>query len=131
MGNGIHADVEIGDPDSCQIARFASGNRSVQSVDRTGHPEVEAEVLEEFAVGGAERIPDGGTTDLTRGAATEREPIDIEETFVYGDRVVYRMERSWQACVCEQIEATGSIVRDVEASGGCLELGFLAPDVDV
>lgn len=130
MGDGIHAEVEIGDPVRCQVARYASGPRSVHSVTRTGHPEVEADVLEEFTVGSADRIPDGGTTGRTKRGGPDGESIDIEESFVYGDQIVYRMERSRQGCVCEQIEAAGSIVRDVEASEGCLEVRFVAPDVD-
>lgn len=130
MGSGIHAEVEIGDPNTCQVVGYTSEGRSVQSVNRTRHPELESAVLEEFTVGGADRLPDGGTLDRTSGTATDQGSTDIDESFVYGDRIVYRMERRRQGCACEQIEATGCIVRDVEASEGFLQLAFLAHDVD-
>ena len=162
MADGIHTEVEIGDPQPCQVARFGTGDDAVTSVRRTGLPDGEGAVHEEFTVGPAQRVTDGGGTrtddvrtpdvsevrtpevsevrtfDASEGntldgsgpAADDPASVAIEERFAYDDRTVYGMERSRQDCVCEQIEAAGCVVRDVAVVDGCLQVTFLASDIE-
>jgi len=154
MADGIHTEVEIGDPQPCQVAGYGTGDDAVTSVRRTGLPGAEGAVHEEFTVGPAQRVTDGGSTraddvrtpdasegrtpdasegrtlDGTGPAADGPASVAIEERFAYDDRTVYGMERSRQDCVCEQIEAAGCVVRDVAVVDGCLQVTFLTSDIE-
>lgn len=131
MGSGIHAEVEIGDPHSCQVATFATGDEAVSSVTRSIAPGEPGVVMEEFTVGPDRRVFDGGTAVGSGPAGADPPAAHVEERFAYGEQSVYRMERGHQGCVCEQIEACGCVVREVTAADGCLSVTFLTPDIDV
>lgn len=137
MGSGIHTEVEVGDPQPCQVALYGTGEDVVTSVHRTGLPGAEGTVHEEFTVGPARQVPDGGGRAETaaqdaggRPGHGQARPAEVEERFAYDERTVYGMERSRQDCVCEQIEAVGCVVRDVAVVDGCLEVTFLTEDIE-
>jgi hypothetical protein len=129
MGSGIHAEVEIGDPQSCQVAGYATGDDAVTRVDRTAVPGDAATVREEFTVGPARRLSDGGAVVASGEEDRDSPSVEVAERFAYGDRVVYHMERARQGCVCEQVEVDDCVVRDVAAADGRLQVCFLTPDI--
>ena len=112
MADGIHTEVEIGDPQPCQVASYGTGDDAVTSVRRAGLPGAEAAVHEEFTVGPAQRVTDGGgtrtddvrtpdasevrtfdasdgnTLDGSGPAADDPAAVAIEERFAYDDRTV-------------------------------------------
>lgn len=132
MPSGVHAEVEIGDPRRCQVSAQATSGARVTEVSRAAMPKAESAVREEFTVtekGSGQG--DGGASAERPGSDLQAEDASIESLFSYDGREIYRLDRDGpQGCVCERIEASGCVVRDVSAVEERLVVCFLTPDID-
>lgn len=120
---GIHVEIAIGDPTTCQVAKYSEGVGTVTSVTKSPHPDEDA-LVEEFTVASGSRAVelDGGTT-----VTDDR----TEQMFSAGGAEIFRFERDRpQGCVCERIEQTGCPVREINAVDGSLHVQFIATDHD-
>lgn len=122
MSQGIHVEISVGDPDTCQVAPKSRGGKTISSVTRCPHPEEEGTVVQEFTVPTeSSRIEFDGGSSLSG--------VESETVFTSGSREIFRLTRpSPQPCVCESIERHGCPVRDITAVDGRLYVTFVAPD---
>lgn len=124
MSQGIHVEISVGDPDTCQVAPKSADGKTISSVSMCPHPEQEDRVIQEFTMPAeSDRVEfDGGSA--VSGA-------DVRNVFTSGSREIYRITRqSPQPCVCESIKQYGCPVRDVTAVDGTLYMTFVASDHD-
>lgn len=113
MSPGIRADIEIGNPETCQVAPNTEGGGEGTAVSKTVPESGGKEVVEEFTL-------DGGD-----------DPDGMNEVFRYGSKRIYRFTRERdQQCACEIVEQIGCPIRTVRATEGRLAITFLAPDID-
>lgn len=124
MAHGIHVEISVGDPDTCQVAPKSQGVKSITSISRCPDPDADDQVIEEFTV-----TTEDSRIEVDGGTALPDEAI--ETVFTSGSREIYRFLRpSPQPCVCESIERYGCPVRDVTAVDGTLYVTFVATDHD-
>jgi predicted DNA binding protein len=119
---GIHVEISIGDPDTCQVAPKSQGGKTISGVTRCPHPEEEGTVIQEFTVPAeSDRIEfDGGIS--VSGS-------DTRTVFSSGSKEIFRITRPTpQPCVCETIEDHGCPVRDITAVDGTIYVTFVATD---
>ena len=122
MTSGIHAEVSIRDPSTCQVAPHSEGPGTVTSVRKSPHPDDNDRLVEEFTLTTDERgvKADGGATAVDDS---------IEQIFTADSEEILRFEREApQGCVCERIEQLGCPVREVNAVDGTLYVRFVATD---
>jgi len=113
---GIRAELVVEEPRRCDVAAASRECGPVASVSRSGVPDAEGRVHDEFTVRNGDR-PDT--------------PADATAVFSDDRRTIYRLARTpGQGCVCECIEREGCTVRDVQAVDGTLFVTVLARDLD-
>ncbi|WP_158855297.1 helix-turn-helix domain-containing protein [Halorhabdus sp. CUG00001] len=113
---GIRAELVVEDPKQCDVAAASRECGPVASVSRSGVPDGEGRVHDEFTV------RDGKRPDSLGDA-----------TAIFSDdrRTIYRLARTpGRGCVCECIEREGCTVRDVQAADGTLFVTVLARELD-
>lgn len=117
----ILAEVEVFGPDSCHVAPHVDEEWTATDIGRSYIDGENEEVVEEFT--------------LTSEAASEPPDIDadddVEEVFAREDEYIYRVKRPADTgCVCECIESTGSVVRDITIDDESVLVVFLVPDTE-
>lgn len=124
MTSGIHAEVSISDPSTCQVAPYSEGDATVTSVRKTAQAGSSGRLVEDFRL-----TTDPRNVTADGGETVAGEPA--ERVFIADSEEIYRLERETpQGCVCEQIEAMGCPVWEVNAVDGTLHVRFVAPDHD-
>jgi predicted DNA binding protein len=117
MAQTIRAEIEIGEPKTCPVARASemTGSR-IDDVTRSSVRGVDGAAVEEFTVR-ADSTPE---SDCER---TERSPSAVEGDPIFDceSHTVYQFSRDTEtACVCERVELFGRPVSDVRADDGSL-----------
>jgi hypothetical protein len=112
VDSGVHAELEV-TGSVCRVVE-ASETVDVESVTRTADP------------------TDSSTTvEFTADADADLD--DVAEVFQYGERAVYRFERTPQSrtdCACEFVERHDTPTRHVGADDGAVVLSFVVNDLD-
>lgn len=121
MSTGIHVEISVGDPDTCQVAPKSRGGKTISGVTRCPHPEEET-VIQEFTV-----PAESDCIEFDGGISIS--DSDTEAVFTSGSKEIFRITRPTpQPCVCETIEAYGCPVRDLTAVDGTIYVTFVATD---
>ncbi|MFC7076283.1 helix-turn-helix domain-containing protein [Haloarcula halophila] len=119
MSRRVLAEVEVVDPQACQVQPHASEERHVASVSRSALGGDEGEVVEEFTL-----VADGDSPPSPDDHA------NVQEVFDYDQGRIYRLHRqAGQGCVCERIERAGCVVQELSATERSLTVTFLVEDV--
>lgn len=110
MSEPIRAQIEVGKPTGCPLARAsATTGSTIEHVSKTVSPDSHQRIVEEFAAD-SEASPDH---------------LEFERVFETDTRSVYRFGRSsTNPCVCACTERHGCNVFDVHARDGSLYLSF-------
>ncbi|MFT4921893.1 MAG: putative DNA binding protein [Haloarculaceae archaeon] len=125
MPSGIHVEVSIEDPSTCQVVSHSEGDATVTSVRKVARPGGAGEVTEEFTL-----TTDAQLIETDGGGTLVEKPV--RRIFKTASEEILRFEReSPQGCVCDQIEQFGCPVRDVTAVDGTLRVRFIASDQDM
>lgn len=113
VGESVMAELEIADPNPCQVATASESGGAVRSVSRASMTNGDGEITEEFEMDSPE-------------ADTDAQPV-----FERGPNTVFRFERErGQECPCELVERHGCPVRSVAAENGTLRVSFFAEDLE-
>jgi len=122
VSTGIHVEISIGDPDTCQVAPKSRGGKTISGVTRCPHPEQDGAVIQEFTVpADSDCVEFDGGISVSNG--------DTETVFTSGSKEIFRITRPTpQPCVCETIEDHGCPVRDITAVDGTIYVTFVSTD---
>lgn len=112
--SGIRAELRVGDPGDCPVARISeTAGAPASGVSWSTSTEGGAAV-EDFVVDADAPVADAGVTEVYRGRSERR----------------YRFERRDSTCVCALIEDLGFPIADVHASDGGLYLTVYTTGLD-
>lgn len=117
MATGIRAEIRVDADGACPVVEGAVdvGSQSY-SVARSTTASTSDRVVEEF---------------LLESEGTPTASVELEETFDYGARTMYRFERErGRGCPCEVIEGFDCPVVDIHTRDGYLYLVFHAVDME-
>lgn len=96
---GLRVELTVGDPAGCPVVETARTNETTaRDVNFTSSS---SSTVEQFRVG--------------KSASESELPAGVEPVFSYGDEGVYEFDRTWDDCICEQVQALGYPVSDVRA----------------
>ncbi|MFB6352856.1 MAG: helix-turn-helix domain-containing protein [Halobacteriales archaeon] len=110
---GIRAELKVSDGEDCPVAGVSStADAACNGVAMATAGATADSVTEEFVL------------DSATGVAPEELDDELAEVFSYGDKRVYRFDRSHDGCICERIERLGCPVTDVHARDGVLYVTF-------
>lgn len=113
---GIRAELKVAASGICPVAGVSSAaDATCNGVAMASAGDASETVTEEFVL---DAEAGGGSWDGFEDGN------GLAEVFSYGDRRVYRFDRSREGCICEQIEHLGSPVTDVYARDGTLFVTF-------
>ncbi len=111
----ILAEVEVFGPEPCHVAEHATEEWTATNIERSY---LDEEVVEEFTLTG------DGSAD-----PPEIDADGVEQVFAFGGEYIYRIRRPADSgCICECIEASGSVVRDITVTAESLQVTFLVAD---
>ncbi|MFC6976117.1 helix-turn-helix domain-containing protein [Halomicroarcula sp. GCM10025709] len=118
MSSRVLAEVEVVDPQACQVQPHAGEDWRVASVSRSALGGDDEEVVEEFTLVGDGEAPPAPDDEA------------VEAVFDYEHGRVYRLRRqAGQGCVCERIERADCVVQELSATARSLTVTFLVEDV--
>lgn len=114
VGEGIHAEIRVENPECCRIAQASKQTDSPITTIEWSGANPDAIVIEDFA-----------TTDT--GAAESAAAETIFETERYARHRFHR--KYMDGCICDEIEQLGAPIESVHANRGSLTVTFYVSDV--
>ncbi|WP_276255823.1 helix-turn-helix domain-containing protein [Halomontanus rarus] len=138
MTNTIRAEIEVGMPGDCPVARASTvADTAIDGVTRSSGRDASGQVTEEFTVedvrrsgGENDRGDENGLAEV-RDTPTAAALAGSEPVFDLESHTVYRFTRDpGTECVCECIERFGWPVSNVRAADGSLFVSCYASDVE-